>query len=121
MATEETTPGQKKVTSQPTTMKPATTPPSTTEPQDLHIPEQEQPPMPEEADTPEQPIGSDAVAGAGDPVKQEQPEGDPPTKQPPQTAPSRTDPEDLKIPEELPPPMPDIADKPDTPPQKLSL
>jgi hypothetical protein len=90
--------------------KPAATRPSTTEPEDLHIPEREQPSMPEAADKPERPA-KDRVADLA---------ASTPTAAGGKVAPraanapaGETEPEDLHVPEHEPPSMPEAADKPD--------
>jgi len=76
-----------------------------TQPADLHIPEELPPPMPELADTPAAP------AEVLQPCLCPLPRTDS-TRAPAEAAQAETRPADLHIPEELPPPMPELADRP---------
>ncbi len=92
--------------------KPAAARPSTTEPEDLHIPEREQPSMPEAADKPEMPA-KDRIAdlAASSPAAVGRKVASQATSVPA----AQTEPQDLHVPEHEPPSMPEAADKPDQP------
>src|SRR4051794_32617082 len=89
--------------------------PPTTKPEDLHIPEREQPSMPEAADKPEQPT-HDKIADLAEAAP-----AAPGGKITPRAASARgseTEPEDLHVPEREQPSMPEAADKPEQPAKK---
>ena len=95
--------------------KAAATRSPTTEPEDLHIPEEEQPSMPEAADKPERTtpdpiadLAESAPAASGGKV----------TPRATDVRSAETEPEDLHVPEHEPPSMPEGADKPDRPAKK---
>ncbi len=85
-----------------------------TKPEDLHVPEREQPSMPEAADKPEMPA-KDRVADLAESTpaatgKIASRATDVPA--------AETEPKDLHVPEHEPPSMPEAADKPDRPAKK---
>lgn len=90
-------------------VKPAETRPSKTEPEDLHIPEREQPSMPEAADKPETPAQDRVADLAVAPAPSENTIAPRATR----VLGAQTEPEDLHVPEHEPPSMPEAADKPD--------
>jgi hypothetical protein len=89
----------------------AAAPAPTTEPEDLHIPEREQPSMPEAADKPEQ-ATKDRIADLAESTPTADGKVAPRATSVPA---SETEPKDLHVPEHEPPSMPEAADKPDRP------
>jgi len=92
--------------------------PPATGPEDLHVPEREQPSMPDAADKPERPandriadLAESTQATAGGKIA-------PRATHVPGT---ETEPADLHVPEHEPPSMPQAADKPEHPAKEKSI